>query len=125
MDSSDIKSLIDLGYWPTVVPTKNGKKWRLSIYKKVKGTWNIDQKKLFNNPFKAYEWAIEYLSDIYYAAEKQPYSIRAVPAADEAALTEILGAKGTYMYSPNSNLATVKSVAASPQSIVYTIVIKF
>jgi hypothetical protein len=70
MDSSDIKSLLDLGYWPIVSPTKNGKKWRASIYKKVKGTWNTDQKRLFNNPFKAYEWAIEYLADIYYAAEK-------------------------------------------------------
>lgn len=70
MDASDVKSLLDLGYWPTVVPTKNGKKWRASIYKKVKGTWNIHHKKLFNNPFKAYEWAIEYLADIYYAAEK-------------------------------------------------------
>ncbi len=70
MDESDIKSLLDLGYWPNVVPTKNGKKWRASIYKKVKGTWNIIDKKLFNNPYKAYEWAIEYLVDIYYAAEK-------------------------------------------------------
>jgi len=70
MDESDIKSLLSLGYWPTVVPTRNGKKWRASIYKKVKGTWNIDQKRLFNNPFKAYEWAIEYLVEIYYAAEK-------------------------------------------------------
>jgi hypothetical protein len=70
MDSSDIKTLTDLGYWPVVVPTKNGKKWRASIYKKVKGTWIRHKQRLFNSPYKSYEWAIEYLGNIYYAAEK-------------------------------------------------------
>ena len=70
MEESDIKSLIDLGYWPVIAPTRKGI-WRASIYKKKKkDDWIIHKQKLFNNPFKAYEWAIEYLADIYYAAEK-------------------------------------------------------
>ena len=70
MEDFDIKVFLKLGYWPTVVPTKNGKKWRASIHKKVKGSWSIHKQRLFNNPFKSYEWVIEYLAKIYYAAEK-------------------------------------------------------
>ena len=70
MEENDIKIFLKLGYWPVVVPTKNGTKWRSSIYKKIKGVWHIHKQRLFNNPFKSYEWVTEYLSNIYYSAEK-------------------------------------------------------
>jgi len=70
MEDQDIKTFLKLGYWPVVIPIKDGKEWKASIYKKVKGSWNIHKQKLFNNPFKSYEWVTEYLVKIYYAAEK-------------------------------------------------------
>jgi hypothetical protein len=70
METSDIESFLELGYWPVISPTKNGNKWKASIYKKVNDNWNISNNRVFDSPFKAYEWAIEYLTKIYYIAEK-------------------------------------------------------
>ena len=72
MDESDIKSLLKLGYWPVIAPTRDGI-WRVSIYKKKKkkGAWMIHKQRLFNDPCKSSEWAIEYLADIYYTKEEK------------------------------------------------------
>tara|TARA_R110000744_G_C19125121_1_gene536430 strand:- start:372 stop:593 length:222 start_codon:yes stop_codon:yes gene_type:complete len=72
MEKEDIKMFLKLHYWPVVQPVKNNK-WQTLIYKKEKGEWNINKKRIFISPYKAYEWANEYLSNIYYA-EKKPYS---------------------------------------------------
>jgi len=69
MEESDIKSLLKLGYWPIIAPTKDGI-WKLSIYKKKKDSWIINKQKLFNDAYEASEWSIEYLSNIYYAKQQ-------------------------------------------------------
>jgi hypothetical protein len=72
MEEEDIKMFLEMSYWPVVQPAKN-KKWQSLIYKKKDEGWVLHKKRIFISPFKAYEWANEYLSNIYYA-EKKPYS---------------------------------------------------
>lgn len=70
MEDTDIEIFLKMGYWPNVTATMSGKKWRATIQKRSKGKWIVDSKRLFSNPYKAYAWITEYLSEIYYTAAK-------------------------------------------------------
>ena len=63
MEEDDIKLLIKMNHWVSVVP--NNKKWQGIIWKLVGGEWRQDKSRVYNNPIKCYEWAGDILEKIY------------------------------------------------------------
>ena len=62
MEETDIKMLMDKGFWLSCHPLK--KEWTMIIYERKTTGWIKRKRKLFKHPAAAYDWAINYLEPI-------------------------------------------------------------
>jgi len=67
MLDSDIKELLDRGWWVSVTPVNVGGKWKFTcgVYKKYKksGNWVTNNCKSFANPQRCYDWALKQIEN--------------------------------------------------------------
>ena len=63
MEEDDIRLLIKMNHWVSVVP--HDKKWKGVIWKMVGKEWRQDKSRVHSNPIKCYEWAADIVEKIY------------------------------------------------------------
>ena len=68
MEEDDIKLLIKMNHWVSVVP--NNKKGKGVIWKLVGGEWVQHKSRVHSNPIKCYEWAADIVQKIYFAYDE-------------------------------------------------------
>ena len=68
MEESDIKLLIKMNHWVSVVP--HNKKWKGVVWKLVGEEWGQHKSRVYNNPIKCYEWAANILEKLYIKYEE-------------------------------------------------------
>ena len=68
MEEDDIKLLIKMNTWVSVVP--HNKKWKGLVWKFEDKVWKPYKKRVHNNPVKCYEWAANILEKLYIKYEE-------------------------------------------------------
>lgn len=69
MEEEDIKLLLSLDHWLSVVPHR--KKWKGVIWIKIGDVWKEHKSKIQTDPVKCYEWAIYIIAKILEEHEEE------------------------------------------------------